>query len=217
MAVARRAGRRYRRSEYSARHLDESDASRLLFAAYCGDRLFLHRAAFEILYLLPTEADCRGFVVDDIEPMFDSTPILQGKLSSPSVARHDRNTMLHRLWNGGSLKVVAGKAPRNLRRHTARVLMIDEADAIEVSGEGDPIALAERRTLTFGDRKIIVGGTPIDASTSHVLRSYNESDQACGNAHAHIAGRSPKSCGSTSSGSTGSRKQPHSSARTARK
>ncbi len=129
-----------------------------------------------ILYLLPTEADCRGFVVDDIEPMFDSTPILQGKLSSPSVARHDRNTMLHRLWNGGSLKVVAGKAPRNLRRHTARVLMIDEADAIEVSSEGDPIALAERRTLTFADRKIVIGGTPIDASTSHVLRSYLESD-----------------------------------------
>jgi phage terminase large subunit GpA-like protein len=130
-----------------------------------------------ILYLLPTEADARGFVVDDVEPLFECTPVLQGQLMSPAIALHDRNTMLHRLWPGGSLKVVAGKAPRNLRRHTARVLMIDEADAIEVSGEGDPLALAERRTLTFGDRKIIVGGTPIDASTSHVLRSYNESDK----------------------------------------
>jgi phage terminase large subunit GpA-like protein len=130
-----------------------------------------------ILYLLPTEADARGFIVDDVEPLFECTPVLQGQLMSPAVARHDRNTMLHRLWPGGSLKVVAGKAPRNLRRHTARVLMIDEADAIEVSGEGDPLALAERRTLTFGNRKIIIGGTPIDASTSHVLRSYNESDR----------------------------------------
>jgi phage terminase large subunit GpA-like protein len=130
-----------------------------------------------VLYLLPTEADCRGYIVDDVEPLFDTSPILQGRLSPPALARRDRNTMLHRLWPGGSLKCVAGKAPRNLRRHTARVLMVDEADAIEVSAEGDPCALAERRTLTFPDRRIILGGTPIDEATSHVLRSYLESDQ----------------------------------------
>ena len=55
--------------------------------------------------------------------------------------------------------------------------MIDEADAIEVSAEGDPITLAERRTLSFGNRKIIVGGTPLIEATSHVCRSYGESDQ----------------------------------------
>ena len=129
-----------------------------------------------ILYLLPTEADCRGFIVDDVEPLFDSSPLLRGRIGGPSIARKDRNTMLHRLWKGGSLKCVAGKAPRNLRRHTAKILMIDEADAIEVSAEGDPIGLAERRTMTFADRKIVVGGTPIDEATSHVLRCYNESD-----------------------------------------
>ena len=64
-----------------------------------------------ILYLLPTEADARGFVVDDVEPLFECTPVLQRQLMSPAIARHDRNTMLHRLWPGGSLKVVAGKAP----------------------------------------------------------------------------------------------------------
>jgi phage terminase large subunit GpA-like protein len=130
-----------------------------------------------ILYLLPTEADCRGYIVDDVEPLFDASPVLVGKLASPSIARRDRNTMLHRLFPGGSLKCVAGKAPRNLRRHTARILMVDEADAIDVSAEGDPISLAERRTMTFADRKIIVGGTPIDEATSHVARCYAESDQ----------------------------------------
>ena len=29
-----------------------------------------------ILYLLPTEADCRGFIVDDVEPLFDASPAL---------------------------------------------------------------------------------------------------------------------------------------------
>lgn len=49
----------------------------------------------------------------------------------------------------GSLKCVAGKAPRNLRRHTARILMIDEADAIEVSAEDDPRSLPPRHLGTF--------------------------------------------------------------------
>ena len=44
-----------------------------------------------------------------------------------------------RLFPGGSLKVVAGKAPRNFRRHTARILLVDEVDAIEASAEGDPV------------------------------------------------------------------------------
>lgn len=130
-----------------------------------------------ILYLLPTESDCRGFVVDDLEPMFDASPVLRGRLGGPSIARASRNTITHRLFKGGSLKVVAGKAPRNLRRHTAKILIVDEADAIEQSAEGDPIGLAERRTMTFADRKIVVGGTPIDEATSHVTRCYRESDQ----------------------------------------
>jgi phage terminase large subunit GpA-like protein len=131
-----------------------------------------------ILCLLPTEADCRDFLVSDVEPLFDASPVLQGRLPTPTTAgRSSRNTLLHRIYPGGSLKCVAGKAPRNLRRHTCRILLIDEADAIEVTAEGDPITLAERRTLSFANRKIIVGSTPLQESTSHVARCYAESDQ----------------------------------------
>jgi phage terminase large subunit GpA-like protein len=75
------------------------------------------------------------------------------------------------------LKVVAAKAPRNLRRHSARVLLVDEADACEIGAEGNPIALAEKRTLSFPNRKIIIGSTPLIEDTSHVLRAYTQSDQ----------------------------------------
>jgi hypothetical protein len=56
-----------------------------------------------------------------------------GRVADAAPGRSDRNTLLHRIFDGRSLKIVAGKAPRNLRRHTVRVLLIDEADAIEVS------------------------------------------------------------------------------------
>lgn len=129
-----------------------------------------------ILLLLPTEADCRDVMVSDIEPIFGATPALAGLLSDDS-AEGGRNTLLSRRYPGGSLKVVAAKSPRNLRRHNVRVLLIDEADAMEPGAEGSPVLLAERRTLSFGNRKIVMGSTPTLEATSNVLRSYAQSDQ----------------------------------------
>lgn len=128
-----------------------------------------------ILALLPTEADCRDYVVSDVEPIFEATPVLRG-LVSAEADDTGRSTMLSRRFPGGSLKFVAAKSPRNLRRHNVRVLLIDEADAMEVGVEGSPIALAERRTLSFVNRKIIMGSTPTLEETSNVLRSYALSD-----------------------------------------
>lgn len=128
-----------------------------------------------ILALLPAEADCRDYMVSDVEPIFAASPALDGMLSGDG-EEGGRNTLLSRRFPGGSLKIVAAKAPRNLRRHNVRVLFIDEADAMEATAEGSPILLAERRTLSFADRKIVMGSTPIFEETSHVLRSYAQSD-----------------------------------------
>lgn len=129
-----------------------------------------------ILMLLPTEADARDYVVSDLEPIFAASPTLRGLLSAEA-DEDGRNTLLSRRFSGGSLKIVAAKSPRNLRRHNVRILLIDEADAMEAGAEGSPITLAERRTLSFANRKIILGSTPTVEATSNVLRSYALSDQ----------------------------------------
>ncbi|MEM7695298.1 MAG: phage terminase large subunit family protein [Pseudomonadota bacterium] len=129
-----------------------------------------------IISLQPTEQDCRNYVVSDVEPTLAESPALHGMLTTER-REGSRNTMLSRRFSGGSLKIIAAKAPRNLRAHTARVLFIDEADAMEAGAEGDPITLATRRTLSFPDRKIVVGSTPTFEDTSAVLRLYCESDQ----------------------------------------
>ena len=128
-----------------------------------------------ILCLLPTEADCRDYVVSDIEPIFSASPTLSGSIGDDR-DEAGRNTILSRRFPGGSLKVVAAKAPRNLRRHNVRVLLCDEVDGMEASAEGSPILLAEKRTLSFADRKIVIGSTPVFEDSSHVLRSYAQSD-----------------------------------------
>lgn len=129
-----------------------------------------------VLIVVPTEDDCRRLVVNDLEPIFEASPSLKAVLSGDQM-ENNRNTMLSRRFPGGSLKAVAAKAPRNLRAHNARVLIIDEADAMEMTREGSPIMLAERRTLSFPDRKIIIGSTPVFEETSHVSRAYRSSDQ----------------------------------------
>jgi phage terminase large subunit GpA-like protein len=126
-----------------------------------------------ILALLPTEGDARDFTVSDLEPLFQATPAVAAALSANE---HDRSTLLSRQFGGGSLKIVAARAPRNLRRHSVRVLLADEVDAMEVGAEGDPIKLAERRTLSFANRKLVCGSTPIFSDTSAILRLYAESD-----------------------------------------
>ncbi len=128
-----------------------------------------------ILALLPTDPDARDFVVSDLEPIFAASPAVAGALEADQ-DEGMRNTLASRRFPGGSLKIVASRAPRNLRRHTARVLLVDEADAMEPGPEGSPILLAERRTLSFPDRKIVIGSTPLDEETSNVLRSYAASD-----------------------------------------
>lgn len=128
-----------------------------------------------ILALLPTEADARDYMVSDLEPIFAASPALAGLLGNDD--SENRNTLLSRRFPGGSLKIVAAKAPRNLRRHNVRILLIDEADAMDPTAEGNPLTLAERRTLSFANRKIIIGSTPLIEETSNVLRSYAASDQ----------------------------------------
>lgn len=128
-----------------------------------------------ILALLPTESDCRDYVVSDLEPIFEATPAIAGLLSAESDAT-GRNTLMSRRFAGGSLKVIAAKSPRNLRRHNVRILLMDEVDAMEPSNEGDPISLAINRTRSFANRKLIMGSTPTLEETSNVLRSYAQSD-----------------------------------------
>lgn len=129
-----------------------------------------------IMLLLPTEQDCRDVVVSDIEPIAEATPACRGLLTGEN-DETGRSTLLARRFPGGSLKIVPARAPRNLRRHNVRVLLMDECDAYEITAEGSPIDLAIKRTLTFPDRKIIMGSTPTNYETGHVLRAYESSDR----------------------------------------
>lgn len=129
-----------------------------------------------VLCVLPAEQDCRHLMTGAIEPTFAESPGLRRALLADATGR---DTMLSRFFPGGSLAIVSANAPRNLRARTARILFLDEVDGFEVDarGEGDPVALAEKRTLSYANRKIVLGSTPVDEETSRVCRAYEKSDR----------------------------------------
>jgi len=129
-----------------------------------------------IILLVPTDDDARRFAVEEVEPIFSSTPALHGALRT---GRNDgRSTLLRKAMSGGaSIKVLSAHAPRKLRSHDARILLIDEADAMEITAEGDPITIAEKRTMAQAGRKIIIGSTPTEEGISVIERQWEESDQ----------------------------------------
>ena len=129
-----------------------------------------------VLCVLPADADCRLLMTSSIEPTFAASPMLRSALTEDATGR---DTMLSRAFTGGTLSLVSARSPRNLRARTAKVLILDEVDGFESSSgdEGDPVALAIRRTFTFSDRKIIMGSTPVDEETSRICAAYAESDR----------------------------------------
>jgi phage terminase large subunit GpA-like protein len=129
-----------------------------------------------ILAVLPVDDDARSFMVQQIESVFAVSPPLADVLGGPESGKTSRNTMLFRRYMGGSLRVVSARSPRNLRAHSASILLLDEIDGYEITGEGSPVALAERRTASFGDRRIIAGSTPT-TSDSAIAARYEESDK----------------------------------------
>jgi phage terminase large subunit GpA-like protein len=129
-----------------------------------------------IILLVPTDPDARRFAVEEVEPIFESSPALKGLLKR---GRSDgRNTLLRKsLLGGGSIKILSARAPRKLRAHDAKFLFVDEADGMEITAEGDPISIATGRTFAHGDRKIVVGSTPTEEGVSFIERQFEESDQ----------------------------------------
>jgi phage terminase large subunit GpA-like protein len=135
---------------------------------------FAHNDPAPVIYLMPSEEDSRTFMVSNVEPVFAESPALREALAQEK----SRDTLLHRRYPGGSLMVLSARAPRNLRARTARVVFADEIDGYEIDlrGEGDPIELAIKRTLTFSNRKIVLASTPLHEDSSRIVRAYEQSD-----------------------------------------
>ncbi|MDR6955235.1 phage terminase large subunit GpA-like protein [Ancylobacter sp. 3268] len=114
-----------------------------------------------------------------IDPLIDGTPALRSRMA-PARAKDPGNTVGLKEFPGGALVMTGANSATGLRSTPARYLVLDEVDAFpaDADGEGDPVALAVQRTVTFrGRRKIFLISTPTEAGVSRIEKAYAESDQ----------------------------------------
>ena len=124
------------------------------------------------LICMPTRDMCKELVRDRLRPMIESAPELQERELSGS-------TLMKILFRGGTFRMRGMNSGAGLRFVGARYLMCDEVDAYpgEVRGEGDPVALAEKRTEEYERRKLYYVSSPGLKGLSRIESLFNRSDR----------------------------------------
>lgn len=130
-----------------------------------------------IMVVQPTIGDAEGYSKDEIAPMLRDTSVLE-TLFAPPGKRESGNTILHKTFPGGQLRLVGADSPRGFRRVSIRFLAFDEVDgyAPTAGEEGDQIKLGVKRTEYFWNRKILAGSTPTLEATSRIARRFRQGD-----------------------------------------
>ena len=147
----------------------------------CGNNWIgyvIHHSPGPMLMVQPTVEVAKRVSKQRIAPMIEATPVLRTRVAE-SRARDSGNTVQVKEFQGGLLIITGANSGAGLRSMPIRFLFMDEVDEYpgDVDGQGDPVALAEKRTATFARRKVFLTSTPTVKGLSRIEREYLESDQ----------------------------------------
>jgi phage terminase large subunit GpA-like protein len=131
-----------------------------------------------ILIVQPAQEDAEGFSKDDLAPAFEATEPVASRIGDPK-ARDSFNTILHKHYPGGFVKIVGAHSGRGFRRITVDLVEFEEVDAYPLSAgsDGDQIGLGKKRAHTSAFPKYVLGSSPKLKATSRILDSWEASDQ----------------------------------------
>ncbi len=139
---------------------------------------FSHIEPSPILVVQSTEKPmAESFSKERVAPMIRDTPVLSD-LFGDRRQRDSDNTIFHKNFPGGFLAIAGSNSPGSLALRAIRLLLLDELNrfSLTAGNEGSPDMIAEARTRTFDNRKIIKSSSP---TTKHGLISiaYESSDK----------------------------------------
>ena len=134
----------------------------------------IHQDPASTLFVQPTVDDAKKFSRLRIAPMIrDSEPLRERVADMKS--RDSGNTMLQKKFPGGMLTMVGSNSPSGLASTPCKYVLGDERDrwALSAGTEGDPWKLAEARTTTFYNAKMVDVSTPTIKGASAIEKTYN--------------------------------------------
>jgi phage terminase large subunit GpA-like protein len=149
----------------------------------------MHQRPAPILYVAETDKKAEVFSKERLAPMIRATPVLRSVVRD-SRTRDSGNTLEGKSFPGGHLAIAYATSPESLSSRSRQYAFLDERDAHRPTREGDPAALAEKRTITFKERRQVVkassprdrleppAGAPPDAKRySPIEWEYETSDK----------------------------------------
>jgi phage terminase large subunit GpA-like protein len=131
-----------------------------------------------ILMLQPTLEMGETWSKDRLAPMLRDTPSLRGKVKDAR-SRDANNTILHKSFPGGHITIAGANSAASLASRPIRKEYFDEIDRYPQSAgtEGDPIAIAEKRTESFPDAVKVLTSTPTIKKISKIEKRFEASDK----------------------------------------
>jgi phage terminase large subunit GpA-like protein len=138
----------------------------------------IHLAPGPALLVQPTVEIAQRFSKQRLTPMIDATPALRERVKEAR-SRDSGNTILVKQFPGGIVIITGANSAAGLRSMPIRYLECDEVDEYpgDVEGQGEPISLAEKRTSTFSNRKVLLVSTPTLKGLSRIEAEFTNSDQ----------------------------------------
>ena len=144
------------------------------WAGYC-----IHLCPGPGMIVEPTVDLAKTLSKQRLAPAIRDTPVLEERIT-PAREKDSGNTVLSKEYPGGVIVLRGANSAAGLRMMPIRFLSLDEVDAypVDVEGEGDPVSLAEKRTVTFGSRrKVFILSSPTETGASLIEREFDQSDQ----------------------------------------
>lgn len=138
----------------------------------------IHHAPGPMLAVQPTLDMAKRLNRQRLDALVSETAPLMERIA-PARSRDSGNTMFSKDYPGGILALTGANSASALSAMPVRYLFGDEVDRwpMDVDGEGDPLALALKRTTTFGRRKVLITSTPTVKGESRVEAEFLKTDQ----------------------------------------
>lgn len=130
-----------------------------------------------VLWVLPSLDEASQFNREKLEPMLANTPAVAAKVKALVSRDEAGSTTKLKRFPGGSIELTGANSSKGLQMRTKRVVILDELSEfpLDVDGRGDPVSMAEARTIAFtGREKIVATSTPGLKGSCRISARYEE-------------------------------------------
>jgi len=136
-----------------------------------------------ILVVVPSLDEARTWNKDKLQPAIDNSPAVRAAVFDITSRDESGSTTLRKVFPGGNIEIVGANSSKGVQSRTKRVVILDEVSEFpqDVDGRGDPVDMAEARTLAYRacrEHKIIAVSTPKLKGSCRITRRYEEGSQA---------------------------------------